>query len=405
MQRPTDDSIQDQDYQPTLDWLLRFDRRTEERYEAEHGTERVEQLRNATVFGVLLYVLHGVAKVALFPGSLIAIVFVTAFVVLPYAATYYALIRSMSYRLRENVMFAGILVATILPVYMMYDPEFGTELYSNVDVLICIIFANVLVALRFKQAFFYTLAALVFPVVAIMTNAEIDLGLKKALSFQFATVCIVCLYSNYLFERRRCMDYCASLEAVLRAEAAEISEKQFQVMSKTDSLTGLPNRRFLDEQLDEWVVDGRSAAVMMIDIDHFKLFNDALGHPAGDECLRAIAYAFTGEFSQPDLFCARFGGEEFTLAVRDVDVLQACRLASAVVSAIEALQIPHPGRNDGLDVVTISVGVALKPVSVVTTRKTVLTHADEALYLAKRRGRNRFILSEQVPESQSLASS
>jgi diguanylate cyclase (GGDEF)-like protein len=272
-------------------------------------------------------------------------------------------------------------------------------LYSNVDVLICVIFGNVLVALRFKHAFFYTLATLLFPVFAIMTNGEIDLGLKKALSFQFATVCIVCLYSNYLFERRRCMDYCSSLDVLLRAEAAETSEKQFQVMSKTDSLTGLPNRRFLDEQLDEWASDDRSAAVMMIDIDHFKLFNDTLGHPAGDECLRTIADAFNEAFSQPGQFCARFGGEEFTLAVRDVDVLQACRLASAVVSTIEALQIPHPGRIDGLGIVTISVGLALKPVSVMTTRKRLLTHADEALYLAKRRGRNRFVLSEEIPVS------
>ena len=200
------------------------------------------------------------------------------------------------------------------------------------------------------------------------------------------------------------MDYCVSLEAVLRAEAAETSRKQFQIMSKTDSLTGLPNRRFLDEQLDEWASDGRSAAVMMIDIDHFKLFNDTLGHPAGDECLRTIADAIKDAFSQPGQFCARFGGEEFTLAVRDVDVLQACRLAGVVVSTIEALQIPHPGRNDGLGIVTISVGLALKPASEMTTTDKLLTHADEALYLAKRRGRNRFVLSEEMPVSPLQAS-
>lgn len=405
MRRHSDDTIVGRIYQPTLDRLLRFDRHTEERYEAEHRAERVEQLRNAVVFGVLLYVLHGVSKVALFPGALGIILSVTLFVVMPFAVTYYWRMSAMSYRLRENMMFFGVSVATILPVYMMYNPSYGIGLYANVDVLICIIFGNVLVALRFKHAFFYTLATLFFPVLAIMTNAEIDLGLKKALSFQFATVCIVCLYSNYLFERRRCMDYCASLEVQLRAEAAETSEKQFQVMSKTDSLTGLPNRRFLDEQLDEWAADARSAAVMMIDIDHFKLFNDTLGHPAGDECLRVIADAFTKGFDQPDLFCARFGGEEFTLAARDVDELQARRLASAVVSAIEVLAIPHPGRNDGLGIVTISVGVALKPAHVTTTRTLVLNHADEALYLAKRRGRNRFVLSEDVPESPVLMNS
>ena len=405
MRMHSNDSGAGRIYQPTLDWLLRFDLQTEERYEAEHGAERVEQLRNAIVFGVLLYVLHGISKAALFPGSLEIILLVTTFVVIPFAVSYYWRMSSMSHALRENVMLIGLSISTILPVYMMYNPSYGIGVYANVDVLICIIFGNVLVTLRFKHAFFYTLATLCFPVLAIMANAEIDPGLRKALSFQFATVCIICLYANYLFERRRCKDYCASLEALMRAEAAESSEKQFQVMSKTDSLTGLPNRRFLDEQLDEWASDDRPAAMMMIDIDHFKLFNDTLGHPAGDECLKTIADAFTEAFDQPDLFCARFGGEEFTLAARDVDELQARRLASAVVAAIEGLAIPHPGRNDGLGIVTISVGVALKPANVVTTRETVLTHADEALYLAKRRGRNRFVFSEEVSDSPLLVSS
>ena len=129
MHSHSDDSIQGQIHKPKLDRLLRFDRHTEDRYEAEHGAERVEQLRNSIAFGVVLYVLHGIAKAAIFPGSLIVILYVTTLVVFPLAIICYIYVGSMSCRSRENLIFSGMVVTTMLPVYMMYDPEFGTELY------------------------------------------------------------------------------------------------------------------------------------------------------------------------------------------------------------------------------------------------------------------------------------
>lgn len=401
MEIPSNDILRGRGFRPSLDRLLRFDHTTELRYEAEYGAERVAQLRNGVVFGFLLYVMHGISKVALFPGAVLLIFTVTAFVVLPFAVLYYRYMDAMQHRTRENLLFLGVSVATILPVYMVYTEDQRLGLYFNMDVVICVVFSNALLALRFQHAVFYTLSVFVFVALAILLKDDVDTGLKKALVFQFATVCTVCLYSNYLFERRRCMDYCMSSEAVLRADAAETSEKQFQLMSQTDALTGLPNRRFLDETLDEWAADDRSAVVMMVDIDHFKMFNDALGHPAGDECLRTIARTFAHSFSEPGQFCARFGGEEFILAVRDAGELRARRMAQALVRAIEDMRIPHPGRTDGMEIVTISVGVALKPVDVTTSRENFLSLADEALYQAKRRGRNRFVVSDGICESQS----
>lgn len=403
MEIPSNDILRGQAIRPSLDRLLRFDHTTEMRYEAEYGAERVAQLRSGIVFGFLLYVMHGVSKVALFPGAALLIFSVTAFVVLPFAVLYYRYMDSMRHAARENFLFWGVSVATILPIYMVYVQDQRLGLYFNLDVVICLVFSNALLTLRFKHAAYYTISAFVLVALAILLHDDIDTGLKKALVFQFATVCTVCLYSNYLFERRRCTDYCMSLEAVLRADAAETSEKQFQVMSRTDALTGLPNRRFLDETLDEWAADDRSAVVMMIDIDHFKMFNDALGHPAGDECLKVIADTFARYFSGPDQFCARFGGEEFTVVLRDAGELRARRMAQAVVAIIEGMRIPHPGRTDGTEFVTISAGVALKPVDVKTSRENFLSLADEALYQAKRRGRNRFVVSDGACESQSAA--
>jgi diguanylate cyclase (GGDEF)-like protein len=398
MRRPVDDSTDGPIERPTLDRLLRFDRLTEARYEADHGRARAAHLRHTIIFGVLLYFLHDISIYLLLPDHYWIIVLVTLFVIAPCSLAVAHVAAKLDSKIREVMVLLAILTATALPLFMMFYSDAPHSTHMNVEVILCVVFANMVMALRFRYAVIYSSLILFWAVLAVLLKQGVDPELKFALCFQFASVCLLSAYSNYLFERRRCTDYCVSLEARIRAETAETSERQFQEMSKTDALTGLPNRRFLDERLEEWFSDSRPAAVMMVDIDHFKLFNDTLGHPAGDECLRLIANAFRSAFSEPDLFCARFGGEEFIVAIRDAEELQARRLANAVVRSIEALGIAHPGRDDGVEVVTVSVGVALKPSAERVSQNEVLSQADEALYQAKRRGRNRFVMRSEVTD-------
>jgi diguanylate cyclase (GGDEF)-like protein len=362
MRRPTDNPTDGSIQRPVLDRLLRFDRSTEARYEAEHGRWRAAHLRHTIIFGVLLYVLHDISTYLLLPDHYWIIVLATLFVIVPCSLAVAHMMARVSAGPRELLATGAILTATALPIFMMYYSDAPHSTHMNTEVILCIVFANMVMGLRFRHALAYSSLVLLWATSAVMMKQGVDPELKIALCFQFTSVCLLTTYSNYVVERRRCRDYRTSLEAMMRAEMAETSEKQFQEMSKTDALTGLPNRRFLDERLGEWFAgDGSAAAVMMIDIDHFKLFNDTLGHPAGDECLKLIADAFRSAFSEPDAFCARFGGEEFILAIRHAEERDARHLANTVVRAIEALGIPHPGRNDGVEVVTVSVGVALKP--------------------------------------------
>jgi diguanylate cyclase (GGDEF)-like protein len=392
---PTDGSIQ----RPVLDRLLRFDRSTEARYEAEHGRWRAAHLRHTIIFGVLLYVLHDISTYLLLPDHYWIIVLATLFVIVPCSLAVAHMMARVSAGPRELLATGAILTATALPIFMMYYSDAPHSTHMNTEVILCIVFANMVMGLRFRHALAYSSLVLLWATSAVMMKQGVDPELKIALCFQFTSVCLLTTYSNYVVERRRCRDYRTSLEAMMRAEMAETSEKQFQEMSKTDALTGLPNRRFLDERLGEWFAgDGSAAAVMMIDIDHFKLFNDTLGHPAGDECLKLIADAFRSAFSEPDAFCARFGGEEFILAIRHAEERDARHLANTVVRAIEALGIPHPGRNDGVEVVTVSVGVALKPPAERVSQHEMLSQADEALYQAKRGGRNRFVMRNDVAD-------
>jgi len=388
---------------PTLDLLLRFDRHTETRYESEHGAERAAELRHTILFGVVLYLLHDVSTYLLLPDEYWLIVLVTFLVIVPCSLTIAYTVEKVSAEIREVMVLGAIFAATMLPMFMLYYSDAPHSSHMNVEVILCIVFANMLMALRFRYALLYTAVVLFLGVLAVTMKNGVDLELKAAICFQFASVCLLSVYSNFLFERRRCTDYCVSREATIRAETAEMSEKQFQEISKTDALTGLPNRRFIDERFQEWFADTRPAVVMMIDIDHFKLFNDTLGHPAGDECLKTIADAFKAAFSGSDVFCARFGGEEFILALRDAEERQARRLAHGVVRSIEALNIPHPGRTDGVDVVTVSIGVAFKPAAKQVTQEEVLSDADKALYQAKRDGRNCYVTSTDTASPRVMA--
>ena len=135
---------------------------------------------------------------------------------------------------------------------------------------------------------------------------------------------------------------------------------------------------------------------MMIDIDHFKAYNDSLGHPAGDDCLQLVADAFAQIASETEgAFCARFGGEEFTFGLRDAEDAEVARLARKVRQSVEDLCIPHPDRPDDTHVVTVSIGVAQSEAGAKCSLKDLLTAADQSLYLAKAQGRNRVAIADE----------
>lgn len=183
-------------------------------------------------------------------------------------------------------------------------------------------------------------------------------------------------------------------------------------LAAVDGLTGIANRRAFDAALDhEWRRACRSKAplsLLMIDVDHFKLFNDHYGHQAGDDCLRSVASALASASRRPGEVVARYGGEEFAIVLPACDQDTARRFAEKLRSAVAALHIPHAASETAPDV-TISIGVAsltmdctalgddhaswMGPCPTVDTCRdgatTLISAADQALYEAKRGGRNR----------------
>ena len=163
-------------------------------------------------------------------------------------------------------------------------------------------------------------------------------------------------------------------------------------LASRDSMTGLTNRGGLDDVMAmEWRKsrrDGRPIALLMIDVDHFKRFNDRYGHPAGDACLRAVADALLGVTRRPGDVAARYGGEEFALLLPATDGPGAVDMALRVRAAVRALAVAHLGSPHGI--VTVSIGLASMMAADGGDAAGLLAVADRALYRAKAGGRDTF---------------
>ncbi|HAY21308.1 MAG TPA: hypothetical protein DCY27_03915 [Desulfobacterales bacterium] len=168
-----------------------------------------------------------------------------------------------------------------------------------------------------------------------------------------------------------------------------------------DPLTGLFNRRFMLETLElelhRMHRKDSPLAVIMLDIDHFKRFNDTFGHSAGDALLSSFGRLLRSQVRQEDVSC-RYGGEEFTLILPETSLETACKRAEELRQAVHALQLEHRGQNIGR--ITISLGIAVYPQSG-ESPEALLQAADAALYEAKRTGRDRVVAAGEVPTHES----
>ncbi|MDF2540522.1 MAG: diguanylate cyclase domain protein [Herbinix sp.] len=185
------------------------------------------------------------------------------------------------------------------------------------------------------------------------------------------------------------------LSDLMQLELKNVSEK-LTIASQTDSLTELYNKRYFNEIYQkEWfhAISKKSVlSMIMIDIDHFKKYNDTYGHLLGDECLKAVAKEIQKTVTVKGSLVARFGGEEFVILLPNTDIPGASLIAQDLVSNIVALSIEHKGSTI-YNIITISVGVASASPMDGEFMDVLLKNADHALYEAKNSGRNCYKVS------------
>jgi diguanylate cyclase (GGDEF)-like protein/PAS domain S-box-containing protein len=172
-------------------------------------------------------------------------------------------------------------------------------------------------------------------------------------------------------------------------------------MATTDALTGIPNRRAFNQFLDvEWRRAARAhvpISLLLIDVDHFKRYNDIYGHLAGDHCLKQIAQAIRAIVHRSSDHLARYGGEEFSVILPNTDIAGTKKIAEHIRKTVEECHIPHHG-NSHL-VVTLSIGCATQIPRLDLPSASLVERADNALYLAKSSGRNRVASESEVDSS------
>ena len=174
------------------------------------------------------------------------------------------------------------------------------------------------------------------------------------------------------------------------------ANRELEKLSRQDGLTGIANRRYFDSYLVTEVRRGarerQSLSLILSDVDHFKAFNDCYGHQAGDDCLRRVAAALSSAGRRPADLAARYGGEEFAMVLPGTVLEGAIDVAQAVSRVIEGLGIPH-ARSAVNPKVTLSQGIVSLTPEKETSSEDLIQRADQALYLAKQQGRNRYVVS------------
>lgn len=266
--------------------------------------------------------------------------------------------------------------------------------------VIILVYGNVVQRLRFTWAVPFTLAIILVHAITLWRDDGYPPAVRLPMLVFVLSVAGYTLMTNRRLEHEERQRYLASLRAQALRDQLHSSHAQLEMASRTDALTGAANRHGLEHHLAglrrrSWLA-GESLAMLVLDVDHFKAFNDRYGHPAGDETLRWVAQVLREQVQvlvplaggdQAPLV-ARWGGEEFVVVVPGLRDAEALALGDALVAQVRALAIRHERAPDR-GCVTVSVGVAVWSAAALETLDDVMARADAALYLAKRRGRCR----------------
>jgi diguanylate cyclase (GGDEF)-like protein len=264
---------------------------------------------------------------------------------------------------------------------------------AHATILLAVIFGNISLKPRFPFAVGSSIALLV-GYAAILPFCRLDPHLWGFLFSTVLSATLFTLMANYSLEEEYRRGYLLTLRERLRQAGLQEENHTLSELASLDPLTNLANRREFDARLETLLREPTMLSLVMIDVDHFKGYNDIHGHQAGDKCLQMISRVLQELTRGRRDIAARFGGEEFVLLLPDSDLSTACQVAERIRTSIAQLGIHH-GDSPVSSVVTISAGVATsRPES---TSGDIVARADAALYKAKSEGRNR-VCPERQPQ-------
>lgn len=310
-----------------------------------------------------------------------------------------ATLASRTHRTIDRVSIAGVVVVAAL-VSVSFRVEVGAAATIGIYawMMVPLAAAN-LASLHFRQALTAIVISDAIYAVALFTSPTLDPLLHVPAFLLMLSVSAMTLWGNFRNDRDHRSLFLFLTRERLLAEMSAEQNAALREMTTRDTLTGIGNRRAFEERFVaiRGETNGDSLAVVMIDIDHFKAFNDLYGHLEGDRCLTAVARALAGTLRGHGDLVARIGGEEFVVLAPGVGPEDLPVLLERLRRGVERLAIPHAAADAaGRDVVTVSLGCVVLPAEARIGRREALERADRALYAAKHGGRNRWVVDEQT---------
>lgn len=293
------------------------------------------------------------------------------------------------------VVASGIWAAVTLDIILTATSSELSVVY-RAGFIPVLVYGNVVQRLRFRGAVMLSATVLVIYALSMAAGRERVNELRTLewpMTLMVLAVAAYTLISNYRMEYVERQRFLASERTKDLSRQLTQSHEQLEQQARSDVLTGVANRRHFDDYLDQcWAqqqASGGALSLLLIDIDHFKAFNDRYGHPAGDECLRHVARSLQSQIPETLGILARWGGEEFAVVLPGFDATDATTVGWALRDEIQALGLRHAASSTA-STVTISVGVAsVRPQACPYGPAQLVEAADAALYRAKNAGRNR----------------
>lgn len=373
-------------------WRLRFPRALEGEFQLDYARRYRTHMQLAMLLGAFALLACGVVDPIWMPSVATELWTIRLMMVLPMLGLY--LLSRTALGERHMQIFAvmgGCLCVGGLVAISMHALEPFNHYYSSAITMVMLV-VFVLSRLQFTWGVVAAIIMLMTLNVGLLGFGNGGFKLWTINMFVSTASAMFALVGTFLIERSLRQNYLQSRLLNFEKHDLEESNLRLQYLTAIDGLTQIANRRSLDMSLTtEWQRALRKRepiGLVMIDVDHFKLFNDTYGHQAGDQCLRGVADALKDFARRPGDLAARYGGEEFVLVLTNATAQQASLVAERVRDKIMELAIPHQRSSHGN--VTASFGVAsLVPNSKHNGPETLLLAADQALYRAKESGRNR----------------
>lgn len=359
---------------------------------------RREARRNATRSGyysaAIIYVLFSLLDWVVLPdvwgytvvGRMIVLVCTVAIVQLLFR-------RDVSPDVLDAVCATGIVTSFVTwLVLSAYSADQDATAFYRIFGAIFMMGANLFFSFRFRTA----LATSVSILIGVLAIHRYDGGsahIPGAVYLVFYGSCFgLTLLVNFKTNLEHYRTFLNSLRASILQRQTEEAREELLTLSHTDSLTGVANRRAIDQMLmlswRRWTASQQSFAVALVDVDFFKKFNDWYGHVQGDQCLVRVASVLTVLAREQGGHVGRYGGEEFLIVVPIKAPADLQAFGDRICAAVHDAHVQHICRRDGVAVVTASVGLSASYDRTLANVEQIIHQADQALYLAKERGRN-----------------